>query len=284
MGYSAIKAELDYLRGYLALRDWKFLKYLILKDVFRVLGLRSKHGEYVDKFFTATSITRVKFYDFPLTFIHRMMDHHSLKGIVIDKKEYFDVKRFIPGQSWTVLDVGANIGEYSLICSKLVGPTGKVIAIEPSPESFALLVENIGLNNAGNITAINAAVSDADGTVRLHIARNPLFTSIRQLLLFQEGEPYVGSTEVKSIKIDTICRELDVSAIDLLKIDVEGAEGLVLEGATRALDSCRKLIIETHSKELEQEIQTKLNRVGCKLIYQKPSSSQLSTMYFERGT
>src|SRR5207253_6545315 len=69
-----------------------------------------------------------------------------------------------------VLDIGANIGYYTLVFAELVGDSGRVFAFEPEPANFALLSENTGLNGRANVTLVNAAVADAGGRLPLYLA------------------------------------------------------------------------------------------------------------------
>lgn len=70
-------------------------------------------------------------------------------------------------KGWTVVDAGANIGYHTLVLSRAVGDKGKVYAFEPAPDNFALLVENLKLNNCQNVVAVNAALMDRDGMVNM---------------------------------------------------------------------------------------------------------------------
>lgn len=74
-------------------------------------------------------------------------------------------ERLKPGDVF--VDVGANIGYFSLLASKLVGPGGRVVAIEASPEVFDLLRRNLELNKAHNVRAVNVAISDREGSLQL---------------------------------------------------------------------------------------------------------------------
>lgn len=124
-----------------------------------------------------------------------------------------------------VVDAGANIGYYTLLLARLVGPKGKVFAIEPDPENFALLKKNVEANGYNNVTLIQKAVGGESGTVKL-------FRSIRNgaqhsLALSDSDAPFV---EVDLARIDDLVTE----PINFMKIDVEGAELGAMNGA-RAL-------------------------------------------------
>ena len=124
----------------------------------------------------------------------------------------------------TVLDVGAHTGYYSLLAARLVGHTGSVWSFEPDPVNFGFLKRHIERNRLGQVHSIPSAVSDCAGTA--HFERGT-GTGTGRL----GGE---GQLRVDTVSIDEFCgaRDLRVAAI---KIDVEGAEDLVLRGALATL-------------------------------------------------
>ena len=112
-------------------------------------------------------------------------------------------------------DCGANVGYYTLLLSRLVGPRGKVIAFEPLPRNVALLKRHVAMNGCSNVSIEETALSNVDGTVRIHAA-GPM----------SKIDP-TGEIEVICRKIDS----LDLTPPDLMKIDIEGAELDMLAGA-----------------------------------------------------
>ncbi len=136
-----------------------------------------------------------------------------------------------------VLDIGANIGYFTLLASELVGIGGKVFAFEASPQIMQLLETNVRLNSAGNIVLHEKAVSDRCGVVDFHTSSidNLGLSSMRHL------EEAATKAEVPSVTIDSIMTELPT--IRLVKIDVEGAEFLVLKGMSRLIERDKPYII-----------------------------------------
>ena len=126
-----------------------------------------------------------------------------------------------------VVDGGANCGIYTMAAAKLVGPSGRILSFEPGAEAFAALTKNIELNRLSNVCARRAALSDRKGKTRLyHFQPGPNSFSI--------GRPVneaVESEEVATRTLDEIFREEKVDRVGLIKLDVEGAEELVLRGA-----------------------------------------------------
>jgi FkbM family methyltransferase len=130
------------------------------------------------------------------------------------------------GKDDVFLDVGANIGYYSLIGARLCR---KVIAVEATPSIFASLRDNIALNRAGNVAALNVAVAAEDGEVQLF--RGPDF-AVGQATLVEDRARLRGCAIVETIagrRLQSIVEEPDLAHIRLIKIDIEGAERPVLE-------------------------------------------------------
>ena len=142
-----------------------------------------------------------------------------------------------PGGSF--VDVGANLGIYTLVASRLVGNSGRVIAFEPSMQSFPLLQKNAALNELTNICAVPAALSEKAGKVRLYQAPCcPSGNSLAPLPSFPESFEYVV-TET----LDDMLRRIPARHVDVIKMDVQGAEELVLRGARKVVASMNPVII-----------------------------------------
>jgi FkbM family methyltransferase len=139
-----------------------------------------------------------------------------------------------------VIDVGANVGAHVLLASHLVGPSGRVHAIEASPWIFARLLRNIALNGAGNVHAYNMAATDAPGPVTVFLAgeTNRGGTTIVPTEAAMRGALREASVAGKPLPDIVTLDEL--RAARLLKIDVEGAEWLVLAGILDVLPSLRQ--------------------------------------------
>jgi len=136
------------------------------------------------------------------------------------------------------IDVGANFGVYTLVASRLVGETGRVLAFEPTAQSFATLRQNIALNHFSNVRAFQVALAQTGGKARLYHARDPVGNSLgKDPLWGVEGE------EVQTEALDNLLEESGIGRVDAIKIDVEGAEELVLRGAIRCLTSYNPIVI-----------------------------------------
>lgn len=141
-------------------------------------------------------------------------------------------------------DVGANIGLYSLGLSQLA-PRGRVYAFEPSAGAFHWLRHNLDANGVANVEAVRHAVGDRVGTISFHDVA--FFTA--GSFTAEEGS-YLGSEAVGSTLVEVPCTTLDafvesagVERVDVVKIDVEGAELSVLDGAKRTLAEHRPTVV-----------------------------------------
>lgn len=133
-----------------------------------------------------------------------------------------------------VVDAGANIGYYSLIAARLLGDSGRVYAFEPEAHNFALLARSIALNGYTNVTPVRKALSDRTGTTKLFLDPHNLGT----FSLAEQNVPSAFSArDVETISLDEfLARTPADHRVDLLKIDTQGAEGLVLAGASKVLE------------------------------------------------
>lgn len=155
----------------------------------------------------------------------------------------------------TILDVGAWIGPYTLLLSKLVGSEGNIIAFEPDPSEYKILLENIEINNLNNIIAERKGLSNHSGKSKLVKYRN-IFGIRNQSI----SSLYLRNDEVKSgyeiidiTTIDNYCKENDICP-DGIIIDVEGAEGLVIEGAREIIRKYSPwILLEFHGNLMSKE-------------------------------
>jgi len=146
-----------------------------------------------------------------------------------------------------ILDVGANSGVYSIFYSRLVGDKGRIYAFEPDTSNYFLLQENLKLNNCNNVRAYNFALSNKESIVEM-ISYNPA-----DLNLKLQGDSFKYMKEVsditeplhrtKAYKLDDLDEIKNISKIDFIKIDVEGAELLVLQGSINTIKKHKPVII-----------------------------------------
>jgi FkbM family methyltransferase len=153
------------------------------------------------------------------------------------------LRRAVARGTWAV-DVGANIGYVTALLGELVGPEGRVLAIEPDPDNFALLNRNIERHDlGGRVVPVRAAVTDHTGVCTLY--RDTRYHgehSIASANVATKGERV--TMEVPGVTLDEAIHEAGFEGrVGFVKIDVQGAEGLVLRGASRLLAQPRLSIL-----------------------------------------
>ena len=171
-----------------------------------------------------------------------------------DELEYAQLDRFLRRGDWA-LDIGANIGHYTMRMAELVGPTGRVIAVEPVPATFALLAENLRYSRHANVSLLNCAASDRTDTVSMEIPR------------WSDGmENYYQAHVVRGTAGLTILAlsidSLALPPVRIVKIDAEGHELPVLQGMRRLVERDHPvLIVETNTGETTRLLESWAYRV-----------------------
>jgi FkbM family methyltransferase len=127
-----------------------------------------------------------------------------------------------------VVDAGAYLGTFTILASKLVGDSGKVISFEPDPQNYSMLLKNIKLNDIKNVITINKGLWSRDTELNLNIQ------SDRSSFLPETSESKtIVSTTV--VSLDNELKRLKINKIDFIKMDVEGAELEALKGSEKIL-------------------------------------------------
>jgi FkbM family methyltransferase len=178
--------------------------------------------------------------------------------------------RLTDGQ--VVVDVGANIGSFAVLVDSLnsgIRYTG--LAVEPMPETFSLLERNLAHNGIDRFRPVLAAISDVDGTVRMRVD-----LPADAVRISDEGE----GAMVRSLRLGTLCQLHRIERIDLLKVDIEGAEyGLIETELPFLRASVRRLLMEYHPPELagatERLLDTLRGDFDVKVLHSRESSGML---------
>ena len=156
---------------------------------------------------------------------------------VYERREtQFFLSSCAPGM--TFLDVGANIGYYTALAIPLIGVSGQVVALEPDPECYALLLATVAANSGAKVTCIPKAAGASRGTMRLYQNQNNRADN----RLYPHGMATTHA-DVEVIDIDSMLEEQGIKQVDLVKIDVQGFEGQVLRGMSKALVDCERMIM-----------------------------------------
>lgn len=150
--------------------------------------------------------------------------------------------RLQPGMN--VLDVGANLGYFTMLAASLVGPTGQVMAIEPNPGNIKLLEASRRANAFANVTVVQAAAGRELGLLMLNTSHSNGTTST----LAEGLRNLMDSVTVPSLKIDELVPQ--ERKIDFIKIDIEGAEYNALLGAAKTIQRCHPIIASEFAPDM----------------------------------
>jgi FkbM family methyltransferase len=163
---------------------------------------------------------------------------------------------------WQVIDVGANLGLYAMTLSRMVGPTGRVLCLEPNPVCVYFLRLNLARSHAANCTVLPLAASDTASTVDIKINYGN-----SNLGLSTDSPHYGGKAGqrllVPALPLDEVLERFAIRPPDFVKIDVEGAEGAVIHGMGELLARRRPLLlVEIHGLGPASSVLPFLDRLG----------------------
>lgn len=179
---------------------------------------------------------------------------HILKEIYIDRI-YDDALK--NKSNLTIIDIGANIGA---VTHYLIKYAKKLYAIEPSTEHFEALKKNKEFNEWDNVEIFNMAIADKDGEMTLY--RNNKNRTCHSL----EENHNQGGEQVKTMQMDTFFKENNIDFVDFMKLDVEGAENMILksDGFKNVARKIKIIQIEFHSPKW-QDLVAQMTRLGFTL-------------------
>jgi FkbM family methyltransferase len=179
------------------------------------------------------------------------------------------------GDGVVALDCGANIGVHTIEWAKRMTGWGRVIAIEAQERVFYALAGNIAINNCLNARALHAAVGAAEGTIRVPVPNYLLPGNLGGLELRSSARTeFIGQkidySEAATVAIRSMTVDgLGLTRLDLLKVDVEGMEAEVLDGARATIAACRPIIMAEHIKVGWDALANRLGPMDYKLFRTK---------------
>ena len=166
-----------------------------------------------------------------------------IRHVVVEKE--YNPAGYEIGPNDVVIDVGGNIGAFSVSAAS-AAVNGRVISFEPEPGNYALLKRNLARNGCTNATPLQAAVSDTDGMLQLHL--NPSNLGGHSLLK-RDGVDASQSVAVPAIAFRKVFDDYKLDRCDFLKMDCEGAEYQILYGLPREyFPRIRRLVMEYHTE------------------------------------
>jgi FkbM family methyltransferase len=163
-------------------------------------------------------------------------------GAIEENLTFWFQEQLRPGDVF--VDVGAHVGYFSLLASRCVGEAGRVVAVEASPKTYALLLDNLALNeHARNVRALNVAAGSHEGTI-------PFYRSGDTTTGISSTRMRPGAALEAEVRVAPLATLLDddLERVRLVKIDVEGAEFEAVEGLLSAADRLRRdaeIVVET---------------------------------------
>ena len=177
--------------------------------------------------------------------------------IVMTKHEEEIIGIFRPKEGDIVVDIGAHMGRYTIPSAKSVGVSGKVIAVEAHPYNFGILQHNLKLNKLTNVSALNSAVYSKKANLKLYLPDEDLgYTMHHSVMTNYLSTKYNNEIERKYIEVeadtlDNLLKISGITAVNWIKIDVEGAEYEVLKGAREILSTNKpiSILVEVHGKD-----------------------------------
>jgi FkbM family methyltransferase len=158
----------------------------------------------------------------------------------------------------TAVDVGSNVGMFAVVMAGAVGEAGSVLAVEPDPANIERLRSNLALNAATNVRIVEAAATNRDGSIVLHIAEDAAYNSVGTVL-----RSSVKDVTVDAVRLDGVWHDAGAPVVSVIKVDVEGAEISVLEGARQILTTHHPaLILEAGGDREVEALRTFLTPFG----------------------
>ncbi|MBV8072848.1 MAG: FkbM family methyltransferase [Acidobacteriaceae bacterium] len=142
-------------------------------------------------------------------------------------------------------DIGANVGFFSVLAARFVGPSGEIHAFEPLPANARQIANNVALNEFSQIEVHEIALSERDGTFAFRVSAVPTFGALSDSPMAVDQE--IASVDVTVRALDSWMGENKARSPRLIKLDIEGSEVGFLKGAQETIEKCRPvLLIELH--------------------------------------
>lgn len=192
---------------------------------------------------------------------------------IVDRHErsIVDLAARLCQPGFCVLDIGAHIGYFSLLFAIKAGPTGRVVTIEPNPANVAKIRAMVAANGLRNLELIPVAVSDEDGEL-------PFVTEetgqMGHLVTRDQPAPGTNAVVVRVARLDDLARVHGIDRVDLIKMDIEGAEVKALAGMAGLLDRFRPTVIcEWHPRQAGASYVDVFDRLGYRCEFLEPAST-----------
>jgi FkbM family methyltransferase len=171
-----------------------------------------------------------------------------------------ELARRLASPGTVAVDVGANVGMFTVPLAFSVGEDGRVLAVEPSPENVSLLERNVQLNALTNVDVHPIALAAEAGEVELRLGADPAFHSTTTVVRSRDA---ADTIVVRAETLDRLWRASGSDAVSFLKIDTEGGELEILQGAHELLAACHPpILLEAKERERARELDEWLGARG----------------------
>lgn len=163
----------------------------------------------------------------------------------------------------TVIDVGAGVGEETIVFSRMVGPSGRVIAIEAHPETYRCLAETVRRSGLANVTTVEVAVGAGEGVIEIGAGENYLANSI-------VADRNSDSMTVPMTTLDALAERLEIEKVGLLKMNIEGAEVAAIAGMNKLSRRISSVVVSCHDFLADRGDDPKLRtREACRTLLEE---------------
>jgi FkbM family methyltransferase len=201
----------------------------------------------------------------------------SIHGCWLGSYEMEKQKRILeylkPGM--IVYDIGANVGYYTLLFSRVIGNSGAVYAFEPFFENIYFLNKHLELNKLKNVIIVPVAISDKNGEIEFYLSNSSL-----EGTLLKNNISYMDSIQVLSLSLDTYIALQTNCLPDLIKMDVEGAEYLVLVGMQKLMQLKKPILfIAFHGEEIARKCASILRQFNYRTINLEGNEIDINRTY-----
>jgi FkbM family methyltransferase len=235
-----LAGELAWTRPLLPYPGWRFdgdwdnpsLAYRLRREIWQYFQQRKQHVPLVINWYFGLRI-------------HLYLSNDLSKQLYIagciEPNEFASLDKML-GPGMTFVDAGANDGLFTLFAARRVGPSGQVWAFEPSPRELLRLKRNVRLNGIGNVRLFPLALADCEGQAEMKIADDE-HSGQNTLGDFAYQIELAGRERVSTRRLDDLVQQECLRPVDVIKLDVEGAELSVLTGASSVLRKQRPLLL-----------------------------------------
>jgi len=235
-----LAAELSWTRPLLPYPGWRFdadwdnpqLAFQLRREIWKYFQQRKQQVPLVTKWYCGLHVQ--------IYLSNDVSKQLYIAGCFEPNEFAFLDKVLAPGM--TFIDAGANDGLFTLFAAQRVGPTGQVWAFEPSQREFVRLQRNLQLNQLGNVRALKMALANCGGQAELKVAADE-HSGQNTLGDFAYQIELARCERVSTSRLDDLVHETSLPRLDLIKLDVEGAELSVLAGASGLLRKQRPVIL-----------------------------------------